>query len=101
MYSDYLDTGDFVVVVNAGRVKVTGRKAKTKVYTRYSGYPGGQKRYTFEDLKNRKPEEIIQRAVSGMLPKNKLRDRRLGRLFIFKGEEHPYTDKFGARNSKQ
>lgn len=95
-----LDCGDYVVVVNAGKVKVTGKKDLLKKYYRYSGYPGGLKIETLESLRKRKPEEIIRHAVSGMLPQNKLRDRMLARLFVFGGEEHPYKDKFKARNPK-
>lgn len=88
-----LDLGDYVVVTNAALVKVTGDKQNQKVYTSYSGYPGGLKEEKFKDLLQRRPEEIIRRAVSGMLPKNKLRKRMLRRLFIYRGEEHPYKDK--------
>jgi len=93
-YSPNLDCGDSVVVINAELVKVTGKKADTKVYTRYSGYPGGLRKISFKDMKNNKPEEIIERAISGMLPKNKLRKRRMTRLFVFKGENHTFTEKF-------
>lgn len=89
----HLDIGDYVVVVNASRIKVTGDKKNKKEYTRYSGYPGGLKIEKFKDLLERKPEEIIRRAVSGMLPKNKLRKRMLRRLFVYAEEEHPYEDK--------
>jgi len=93
-YVPYLDSGDYIVVINAQKIKVTGKKAKNKVYTRYSGYPGGLKKITFEKMSQEKPDEIIRHAVSGMLPKNKLRDRRLARLFIFKDENHKFSDKF-------
>ncbi len=93
-YVPYLDTGDYVVVINAKKVVLTGKKPQTKVYTQYSGYPGGLKVITFQDLMEKKPEAIIKHAVSGMLPKNKLRDRRLARLFIFADEKHSFTDKF-------
>lgn len=95
-----LDCGDYVVVVNAVKVKVTGKKELLKKYYRYSGYPGGLKIEALGELRNRKPEEIIRHAISGMLPQNKLRDRMLSRLFIFAGEEHPYKDKFEVRNPK-
>ena len=94
-YVPYLDNGDYVVVINVNKIKVTGNKGKEKIYTHYSGYPGGLKKFTFNDLLEKKPEEIIKRAVLGMLPKNKLRDRRAARLFIFADEKHPYQDKFG------
>ena len=94
IYVPYLDSGDYIVVINAKKVKVTGKKSQNKVYTRYSGYPGGLKTITYEKMSAEKPEEIIRHAVSGMLPKNKLRDRRLARLFIFKDENHKFADKF-------
>lgn len=90
----HLDCGDYVVVINAKEVVVTGNKEKQKVYTRYSGYPGGLHKETLEKLRERKPEEIIRHAVMGMLPKNKLQDRLITRLYIFKGEKHSYDDKF-------
>ena len=89
-----LDCGDYVVVVNAGKVKVTGKKELLKKYYRYSGYPGGLRIEALGDLRERKPEDIIRHAVSGMLPQNKLRDRMLKRLYVFVGEEHDYKDKF-------
>lgn len=89
-----LDCGDYVVVVNAAEVKVTGRKEEQKNYYRHSGYPGGFKKETLKELRARKPEDIIRHAVKGMLPQNKLRDRMLRRLFVFPGEEHKYQDKF-------
>lgn len=84
------DRGDYVVVVNAERVKVSGRKEKQKVYFRHSGSPGGLKEETLEKLRQRRPEEIIIKAVKNMLPDNKLKRGRLQRLKIFAGEEHPY-----------
>jgi large subunit ribosomal protein L13 len=99
-YISHLDAGDFVVVVNAKHIVLTGKKEKTKIYSKYSGYPGGLKKVPFSFLKEKNPKEIIKHAVSGMLPKNKLRDRRLARLFVFADEKHPYKDKFEALNSK-
>lgn len=93
-YVPYLDSGDYIVVINAKKVKVTGKKSQNKVYTRYSGYPGGLKTITYDKMSQKKPDEIIRHAISGMLPKNKLRDRRLARLFIFKDENHKFADKF-------
>ena len=89
-----LDCGDYVVVINAKDVKVTGRKEDQKKYYRHSGYPGGFREETLKNLRQRKPEDIIVHAVKGMLPQNKLRDRMLTRLFVFAGEEHKYSDKF-------
>ena len=94
-----LDLGDYVVVINAKEVKVTGRKELLKKYYTYSGYPGGLTIEKLGDLRQRKPEKIIYHAVSGMLPQNKLRDRMLSRLFVFKGEEHPYKDKIKYQKS--
>ncbi len=90
----YLDCGDFVVVINAGLINLTGKKLMTKVYQRYSGYPGGRKLIPFKDLIKKNPAEIIKRAVAGMLPKNKLRDQRLKRLYIYADSNHPFQDKF-------
>lgn len=93
-YVPYLDCGDYVVVINAERVELSGKKAQTKTYTRYSGYPGGQTKTIFEDVLRKNPAEIIRHAVSGMLPKNKLRARRLTRLYVYRDDKHPYADKF-------
>ena len=93
-YTPNIDAGDYVVVINAKKVDITGRKADMKIYSYYSGYPGGLKKTNFKELMKKNPTEIIRHAVSGMLPKNKLRDRRLARLFIFGDENHSYQDKF-------
>ncbi|OQY67369.1 50S ribosomal protein L13 [Microgenomates bacterium UTCPR1] len=93
-YVPYLDIGDYVVVVNINKMVISGRKADTKMYTKYSGYPGGLKRTKYSDLFEKNPGEIIRHAVSGMLPKNKNRKERLKRLFVFKDDNHPYKDKF-------
>ena len=90
IYTPHLDTGDFVVVINAKSVKVTGRKEEQKMYYRHSGYPGGLKQRTFKELREKKPEEIIMRAVKGMLPKNKLGRGMLKRLKVYPGENHPH-----------
>lgn len=92
-----LDLGDYVVVVNAKNVKVTGNKESDKNYYRHSGYPGGFKKETLSELRARRPEEIIKRSVSGMLPQNKLKAKMLKRLYIFNEEEHNYKDKFSAK----
>lgn len=89
-----LDCGDYVVVINAKEVAVTGKKEEKKVYYRYSGYPGGLRKDTLGDLRARKPQEIIRLAVKGMLPQNRLRDKMIARLKIFTGEEHTFKDKF-------
>ncbi len=82
----FLDLGDFVVVTNASKVKVTGKKAKDKVYARHSGYPGGLKVETFEKLLNRKPEYLIEHAVKGMLPNNRLGKQMIKKLKVFAKE---------------
>ncbi len=92
-----LDLGDFVVVINASGVKVTGNKTNTKKYYRHSGYPGGFRMETLKELMGRDSTQVIKHAVSGMLPDNRLKDKMLARLFIFKGPEHKYTDKFSAK----
>jgi large subunit ribosomal protein L13 len=89
----YLDCGDYVVVINAGQIKVTGRKAAQKKYYRHSGYPGGFREISLEKQMEKDPRKVIRHAVNGMLPKNKLRDRRLKRLKIFAEAKHPYKDK--------
>ncbi len=89
----YLDAGDYVVVVNASRVVVTGRKLQEKAYMRYSGYPGGLKSETLGDLLQRRPQDVVRHAVMGMLPKNKLRSNRISRLFIYPDTKHPYEHK--------
>lgn len=100
IYVSNLDCGDYVVVVNASQVKVTGKKEDQKKYSRHSGYPGGYKEETLGKLRKRNPSDIIKYAVSGMLPQNKLKDRMLTRLFIFPNAEHTYEDKFKTQNSK-
>ncbi len=89
-YVDHLDTGDAVVVINAAQVVVTGRKAVQKVYTNYSGYPNGLRSEAFEVYFARLPHEVVRRAISGMLPKNKLRDRRLARLHVYPTDAHQH-----------
>lgn len=86
-YVPYLDTGDFVVVTNASKIKVTGKKMKDKIYTRHSGYPGGLKVETFDKMIARKPEYIIEHAVSGMLPHNRLGRKMIKKLKVFAGAE--------------
>jgi len=88
-----LDCGDNVIIINAQDVKVTGKKETDKKYYRHSGYPGGFKVRTFKELKESNPAEIIKHAVKGMLPQNRLRDRMLKKLYVFKDGNHPYADK--------
>jgi large subunit ribosomal protein L13 len=88
IYTPHLDTGDFVVVINAKKVKVTGNKEKKKVYYHYSGYPGGMKEIVYEKLLEKKPALIIQKAVKGMLPKSKLGRKMFKKLKVYAGTEH-------------
>ncbi len=87
-YTPFFDMGDFVIVLNAGKVKVTGQKEFAKEYKRYSGYPSGQKVTSFRQMREKRPEHIVHHSVKGMLPKNKLRDRMLKRLKIYTGNDH-------------
>lgn len=85
-YVPYLDIGDFVVVTHASKIKVTGKKMKDKIYTRHSGYPGGLKVESLDKMLIRKPEFVIEHAVKGMLPHNRLGSRMIKKLKVFKGE---------------
>lgn len=98
-YTAHVDVGDYVVVINARDVKLTGKKEKQKVYRSHSGYPGGFKEVKFEKLISEQPQKVIIHAVSGMLPNNRLKAGRLKRLKVFAQEEHPYKDKFGVVES--
>lgn len=93
-FANNMDCGDYVVVVNAKDVKTTGRKELLKKYTNYSGYPGGLRTRTLKEMRAQDPTLIITHAVSGMLPKNKLRAQMLKRLYVFSDENHQYSDKF-------
>ncbi|MEK9178492.1 MAG: 50S ribosomal protein L13 [Patescibacteria group bacterium] len=92
-----LDCGDYVVIVNAKNISVTGQKEEKKLYRRHSGYPGGFKSETLAELRVRKPEDIIIHAVKGMLPQNKLRQIMINRLKVFPGPEHSFQDKFVSK----
>jgi large subunit ribosomal protein L13 len=89
-YTPHLDTGDFVVVVNAGKVTLTGKKLKDKIYYHHTGYPGGIKQMNAEKLLARKPTEMIRIAVKGMLPKNSLGRQMIRKLKIYAGPNHPH-----------
>jgi len=89
-FTPHSDTGDFVVVVNAGQVKLTGKKLDQKIYYRHSGYMGGLKEISARQLLKKKPEEILRHAVRGMLPKNSLGRNQLKKLKIYTGAEHPH-----------
>lgn len=89
-YTPHVDVGDFVVVVNAEKVHVTGDKRQSKRYWRHSGYPGGIRSQTLGELLERRPEEVIRRAVKGMLPRNRLARRQLTKLKVYAGPDHPH-----------
>ena len=90
-FTPHMDTGDFVIVVNAEKVVVTGRKSEQKLYRRHSGRPGGMKTETFNQLQKRIPERIIEKAVKGMLPKNALGRKLFTKLKVYAGSEHPHA----------
>jgi large subunit ribosomal protein L13 len=90
-YTPHVDTGDFVVVVNAEKIAVTGSKLDSKLYYRHSGYPGGLKQRTLREQLERRPTEVIRLAVKGMLPKNKLAAAQLRKLKVYAGPEHPHA----------
>jgi large subunit ribosomal protein L13 len=89
-YTPHVDTGDFVVVVNAEKVAVTGNKLDQKRYYRHSGYPGGIRSRTLREQLDRRPEEVLRKAVKGMLPRNRLARKQLTKLKIYAGPEHPH-----------
>ena len=91
VYTPHVDTGDFVVVVNCERIRVTGNKLQEKIYYRHSGYPGGLRERTLAEQLQRRPEEVIRRAVRGMLPKNRLGRAQLTKLKVYRGAEHPHV----------
>jgi large subunit ribosomal protein L13 len=90
-YTPHADAGDYVIVLNADRIKVTGNKAQDKIYYRHTGYPGGLKEMTFEKLKEKDSTRIIEIAVKGMLPKNPLGREMLRKLKVYAGAEHPHA----------
>jgi len=90
IYTPHLDTGDFVVVINAEKVMVTGKKAQQKEYQRYSGYPGGLKKIPYERMIKRHPERVIEHAVRGMVPHNRLGRAILKKLKVYAGPSHPH-----------
>ena len=89
-YTPHCDTGDYVVVINAERIKVTGKKLTDKIYYRHTGYPGGIKQRTLQEMLDRRPEEVIRKAVKGMLPKNRLARQQINKLHVYAGPEHPH-----------
>lgn len=96
----YQDLGDYVVVTNAAKIKVTGKKVSQKVYNRHSGFPGGFKQEVYADLLERRPEVIIRRAVRGMLPKNKLGDKLILKLHVFAGEKHNFEKQLNSKTEQ-
>lgn len=95
-FSPFLDVGDFVVVVNAEKIRVTGKKLREKLYRYHSGYLGNLREFTLEEMLKRKPEEVIREAVWGMLPKNRLGRKLIKKLKVYKGPSHPHS----AQNPK-
>lgn len=89
-YTPHVDTGDYVVVLNASKVRVTGNKAKNKIYYSHSGYPGGIKSISFEHLQKKNPTQIVEKAVKGMLPRNPLGRAMFRKLKVYEGNEHPH-----------
>jgi large subunit ribosomal protein L13 len=90
-YTPHVDTGDFVVVVNAEKIAVTGKKLDEKLYHRHSGYPGGLRTRTLAEQLERRPTEVLRKAVKGMLPRNRLANRQITKLKIYAGPEHPHA----------
>ena len=91
VYTPNIDTGDFVVVINAEKVKVTGRKKSQKSYHSHSGYPGGARSHTLREMLEKHPDRVILQAVKGMLPKNRLARQQLRKLKVYAGAEHPHA----------
>jgi large subunit ribosomal protein L13 len=96
-YTPHVDTGDFVIVINAEKVTFTGNKLEEKLYDHFTGYPGGLKQETAKNLQARRPEVLIERGVKGMLPKNRLGRKMYKKLFVYAGAEHPH----GAQQPKE
>jgi len=90
-YTPHVDTGDYIVVVNADKVRVTGKKTTDKIYYRHSGYPGGIKSVNFQKLRDTHPDRIIEKAVKGMMPRNSLGRAMLRKLKVYAGPEHPHS----------
>ena len=90
IYTPHVDTGDFVIVINAEKIKLTGNKLSQKIYRHHSGYPGGLKEIDYRTLLQKRPEKAIELAVKGMLPHNRLGDKMYRKLKVYKGSEHPH-----------
>ena len=91
-YTPHVDTGDFVIVINADKVVVTGNKEMQKMYRRHSGYPGGMKEVSYQDMMKKHPERILESAVRGMLPKNSLGRQMYRKLKVYNGPDHPHAE---------
>lgn len=96
-YTPHIDNGDYVVAINAAKVKVTGKKTTDKIYRHHTGFPSGFREYTYNQVMAKDPKKIIMLSVKGMLPKNRLRADRLKRLKIFVNANHPYADQLSAK----
>jgi large subunit ribosomal protein L13 len=90
-YTPHVDCGDFIVVTNCDKVVFTGNKADQKIYLNFSGYPGGKREEVAKDLLKRKPQDVMERAVRGMLPKNRLGRKMIKKMFVYSGSEHPHA----------
>jgi large subunit ribosomal protein L13 len=97
IFSRHLDTGDFVIIINAEKVSISGNKEKQKLYRRHSGYPGGLKSVSLEEMLKTKPEQVISHAVKGMLPKNSLGKSMIKKLKVYTGDTHPHLAQTGPR----
>jgi large subunit ribosomal protein L13 len=101
IYAPHIDTGDYVVVINAAKVKVTGQKAEQKIYYRYSGYPGGLKSPSFKELFSKDPSRVMELAVKGMLPNNRLGRAMFKKLKVYSGNEHPHQAQISFRHPER
>jgi len=100
MYAPYIDTGDYVIVLNAAKVRLTGNKAKEKVYYRHSGYPGGLKVRSFENMMAKHPTRVVEIAVKGMLPHNSLGSAMYRKLKVYAGDSHPHQAQLAKSAAK-
>ncbi len=100
IFSPHLDTGDFVVVINADKVRVTGNKARQKLYYRHSGYPGGFRSVTLEELAQASPSKVIEHAVKGMLPHTRLGAIMIKKLKVYAGDAHPHQSQIKAESAE-
>ena len=101
LYAPHIDTGDYVVVINAAKVKVTGKKTEQKIYYRHSGYPGGLKSQRFEELFGKDPARVMELAVKGMLPHNRLGRAMFKKLKVYSGSEHPHQAQVSFRRPER